>query len=196
MTNDRVTVSLDEDAREALEDLTSRTGKGQSELVRSALTFYAANFQAATTDASSKLEDYHKMLTGGEHVLLDVDFLHGFLDYVSDGDGNPDPEFLDSADQVSDYHAHEYQGEFESLDELLEWLSLCGFLSVRRSDENRYHIVFPSEQIRWFMTRFIDKSTKNLPFEIEIEEGLTKVLITEYPTEGGPEESRGRSATR
>ncbi|MDG5778473.1 ribbon-helix-helix protein, CopG family [Haloarculaceae archaeon H-GB2-1] len=185
MTIDRVTVSLDEDAKEALEDLTERTGHGQSELFRRALTFYAANYKAAKTDAGTKLGDYHKMLSGGEHVLLDVDFLHCFLDYVTDSDGNPDPTFLESADQVSDYHAREYDGEFATLDELLEWLSLCGFLSVRRSDENRYHVVFPSDQIRWFMTRFIELSVVDLPFDIEIEEGLTKVLITEYENETG-----------
>lgn len=180
MSNDRVTVSLDEDARGALEDLTDKTGQGQSELVRRALTFYAANFQAANAESSEQLENYHKMLSGGEHVLLDVDFLHCFLHYVSNDDGDPDSEFLEMADEVSDYHAREYVGEFESLDELLEWLSLCGFLTVRRSDENRYHVVFPSEQIRWFMTRFVERSTANLPFDIELEEGLTKVMMTEH----------------
>lgn len=80
-------------------------------------------------------------------------------------------------DEVSDYHAEEYEREFESLDELLEWLSLCGILSVRRSDADRYHVVFPSEQIRWLMTRFIERSTAYLPFDID--EGLTKVLMTE-----------------
>lgn len=91
MAIDRVTVSLDEDAKGALDDLTERTGHGQSELFRRALTFYAANYRAATTDAGTKLGDYHKMLSGGEHVLLDVDFLHCFLDYVSDSDDEPDP---------------------------------------------------------------------------------------------------------
>lgn len=185
MSNSRITVSLDEDARDALADVTSRTGQGQSELVRRALTFYAANFQAASTDASEKLEDYHKMLSGGEHVLLDVDFLHCFLDFVSDDDGGGAEEFLAAADEVSAYHASEYEDEFGSLDEMLEWLSLCGFLSVRRSDENRYHVVFPSEEIRWFMTRFIERSAVRLPFDIEIEEGYTKVMMTERPAEEG-----------
>lgn len=181
MGTERITASLDEDARDALDDLTNRTGRGQSELVRKALRFYAANYRAATTEAGTKLEDYHEMLSGGEHVLLDVDFLHCFLDYVTDEEGTPDPAFLEGADVVSDYHAEEYAEEFESLDELLEWLSLCGFLGVRRSDDNRYHVVFPSEQIRWFMTRFIERSAARLPFDIEIESGLTKVLITEHP---------------
>lgn len=181
MSTDRVTVSLDENAREALEDLMEKTGQGQSELVRHSLTFYAENFQAANADSNEQLEKYHKMLSGGEHVLLDVDFLHSFLDYISDEEGNPDEAFLEEADTVSDYHAREYEEEFDSLNELLEWLSLCGFLSVRRSDENRYHVVFPSEQIRWFMTRFVERSTVDLPFDIEIDEGLTKVMMTEHP---------------
>jgi hypothetical protein len=181
MSHDRVTVSLDTDARAALEDLTGRTGVGQSEVVRRALTFYAANFQAATTDTSVNLQDYHEMISGGEHALLDIDFLHCFLDYVEGDDGTPDPEFLADADRVSDYHAHEFAGEFETLGELLEWLSLCGFLTVRRSEENTYHVVYPSEQLRWFMTRFIERSVVQLPFTIEMEEGLTKVLMTEVP---------------
>jgi hypothetical protein len=31
------------------------------------------------------------------------------------------------------------------------------------------------------MTRFIERSVAGLPFDIEIEEGLTKVLVTELP---------------
>ncbi|MFC7203007.1 ribbon-helix-helix protein, CopG family [Haloferax namakaokahaiae] len=181
MSHDRVTVSLDADARAALEDLTDRTGVGQSEMVRRALAFYNANYQAATTDTSANLQAYYEMLSGGEHVLLDVDFLHCFLDFVEGEDGTPDPDFLADIDQVSDYHAFEYEGEFETLGELLEWLSLCGFLTVRRSEENTYHVVYPSEQLRWFMTRFIERSVVNLPFTLEVTEGLTKVLMTEKP---------------
>lgn len=179
MANDRVTVSLDDDAQAALEDLTSRTGLGQSELVRRALTFYATNFQATSTDASDNLADYHEMLSGGEHVLLDVDFLHSFLDFVETEEGEPDPGFLDMADTVSDYHAHEFEGRFETLGELLTWLSLCGFLTVRSSTADTYHVVFPSRSMRWFMTRFIERSITRCPFEVEFEDGVTKVMMTE-----------------
>lgn len=95
MGTERTTASLDENARDALDDLTNRTGRGQSELVRKALRFYAANYWTATTEAGTKLEDYHEMLSGGEHVLLDVDFLRCFLDYVTDEEGTPDPAFLE-----------------------------------------------------------------------------------------------------
>jgi metal-responsive CopG/Arc/MetJ family transcriptional regulator len=53
MVSDRVTVSLDDDSREALGELVSRTGQGNSELVRRAIKFYAANFDAATRALTS-----------------------------------------------------------------------------------------------------------------------------------------------
>lgn len=183
MVSDRLTVSLDENSRKSLDDLVNRTGKGQSELVRRALVFYAANFQAASTDVSGTLEEYHKMLASGEHVLLDIDFLHCLLEYAIEDVEDPDPEFVEAIDQVARFHAAEYQDRFNSLEELLDWLSVCGFLTVRETDENTYHVVFPSQQLRWFMTRFVQESTAGLPFELEIEEGVSKVIFKEFPNE-------------
>ena len=79
MIKDRITVSLDEDAEEALERLVSRTGKGNSELVRKAVAFYAANQQVASADVGLDLEEYHEMLASGEHALFDIGFLYTIL---------------------------------------------------------------------------------------------------------------------
>lgn len=179
MPADRATVSLDEDAAAALADLTERTGEGRSEVIRRALTFYAANFEAATADDAPDLAAYHRMLSQGEHALLDIDFLHCFLDYVEDASGSPDPAFLEAADTVADYHAREYAERFDDAGDLLAWLSFCGFLSVRATDGDSYHVVFPSASLRWFMTRFIERSARDLPVELDVEESVTKVLVTE-----------------
>lgn len=184
MVADRLTVSLDEGSREALDNLVTRTGEGQSELVRRALVFYAANFQAASTEVSGTLEDYHKMLASGEHVLLDIDFLHCLLEYAIADVDDPDPGFVAAIDQVARFHALEYEDRFENLEELLDWLSVCGFLTVRETNESTYHVVFPSEQLRWFMTRFVRESTAGLPFDLEIEEGVSKVIFKEFPDQG------------
>ncbi|RJT03019.1 MULTISPECIES: ribbon-helix-helix protein, CopG family [Halococcus] len=183
MPTDRVTVSLDDDAAAALDTLLDHTGAGRSEVVRRALDFYAANVDAATTDAGPNLAAYHRMLASGEHVLLDVDFLHCFLEYVEDGSGEPDPAFVEAADTVADYHAREYAERFESVGELLDWLSFCGFVSVRAAEGRTYHVVFPSASLRWFMMRFIVRSVRDLPVELDVEESVSKVLITERPVE-------------
>ncbi|UPV76775.1 ribbon-helix-helix protein, CopG family (plasmid) [Halorussus limi] len=178
MPGDRVTVSLDDDAKAALEQLTEQTDESRSEIIRRAVSFYAANYESAKTSDSDDLQTYYQMLTTGEHVLLDVDLLHAFLNQVYDGETG-DSEFLQTVDRVAHYHSQEYAERFDSLGEVLDWLSLCGFLTVRKTEGDSYHVVFPSESLRWFMMRFIQGSVEGLPFEIDIEESVSKVLLTE-----------------
>ncbi|MGB9933879.1 ribbon-helix-helix protein, CopG family [Haloarcula amylolytica] len=178
MSTDRVTVSLDEETKETLEDLTDRTGESQSQLIREAIAFYAANFDSAHASDSDHLQTYYEMLSTGEHVLLDIDLLHALLSQFSDP-AQRDEEVLEMIDQVAKYHAQEYAERFDSLEDVLEWLSLCGFLTVRRDEKGSFHVVFPSESVRWLMIRFIRGSIADLPFEIEIEESVSKVLLRE-----------------
>jgi hypothetical protein len=176
MTQERVTVSLDDDAKDALDDLVRQTQNGKSAVVRDALEFFATNYDVAVSiEKGGNLSDYHRMLSGGEHVLLDIDFFHAFLRTIDLDD--PDEDFMEAVDRVSEYHAKEYADRFDTLGELLNWLSICGFLTVRNSEKNTYHVVFPSEEMRWFMTRFTRKSTASLPFEVEVEESVSKVLF-------------------
>lgn len=179
MTSDRLTVSLDEQSREALDDLIDQTDRGQSETVRRALMFYAANYQVATSETSVDLEKYYWMLTGGEHILLDVDFLHGLLEHVELETDEDDNGFQEVIDRVAEFHADEYRARFDSLSDILDWLAFCGFLTARKAEEETYHVVFPTENVKWFMTRFIRQSTEKLDFEIEVSEGLSKVIISE-----------------
>jgi len=178
MPGDRVTVSLDDDAKSALGGLVEQTDESRSELIREAIKFYAANFESARASDSDHLHTYYEMLSTGEHVLLDVDLLHVFLSQVEDPEDRDD-EFLEMIDQVAQYHAQEYVERFDSLEEVLDWLSLCGFLTVRRAEEGSYHVVFPSESLRWFMVRFIRGSVTDFPFDVTVEESVSKVLFTE-----------------
>lgn len=177
MPGDRVTVSLNEDAKSALKQLTEQTEESRSEIIRRAVSFYAANFESAKASDSDDLQTYYQMLTTGEHVLLDVDLLHAFLTQVDEGNQR-DSEFLETVDRVAHYHSQEYAERFDSLGEVLDWLSFCGFLTVRKTEGDIYHVVFPSESLRWFMMRFIQGSVEDLPFELEIEESVSKVLLT------------------
>lgn len=179
MAGDRLTVSLDEQSREALDEVVAQTGEGQSETVRRAIMFYAANFQVARSEMNVDLEQYYQMLSSGEHVLLDIDFLHGLLKNVEIDNGEPSPEFPEIIDRVAEFHAEEYQSRFDSLSDILDWLAFCGFLTARKAEGDTYHVVFPTEKVKWFMTRFIQRSTDKLDFEVEVSEGFSKILITE-----------------
>lgn len=177
---DRITASVEKKDRKRINKLVERTNMSQSEIVRQAIRFYEANYEAVSTDSTYALDQYYQMLSSGEHVVLDIDFLHCFLDYVYDSE-SADDAFLEIADQVSDYHCQEYKDRFDNLGDVLKWLSVCGFLFVRSESKDSYYVTFPSESIRWFMTRFIVRSTADLPFDVEVETGISKAIISEVP---------------
>lgn len=177
---DRITASVEEEDRKRINKLVERTNMSQSEVIRQAVRFYEANYEVASTDSTYALDQYYQMLSCGEYVLLDIDFFHCFLDYVYDGE-SADDAFLEIADQVSGYHCQEYKDRFDNLGDILKWLSACGFLFVRSESKDSYYVMFPSESIRWFMTRFIVRSTAELPFDVEVDAGISKAIIREIP---------------
>jgi len=178
MTN-RITVSLDESASTALESLVEETGKSRSEIVRNSVEFYAENLRIATGGKYDNLEAYHQMLSKGGHVLLDVDFLHAMLNYVTEEDGEFPVEFWEFVDPVASFHATEFGKRFDDIQGLLNWLALCGFLTIQEANEDTFQVVFPSKEVRLFMMRFIEKSSTELPHDIEVEEGVSKVIVKE-----------------
>lgn len=70
---DRVTVSLDDESRTALDSLASETGLGGGRVARRVLTFHTANSRVARDDPAGTLERYSRIASSGERLLLDVD---------------------------------------------------------------------------------------------------------------------------
>lgn len=172
----RVTVSLDERTKTALDDLCETTGDSQSEAVRNALSFYRANIDVATDGDQNELWKYNKALASQDHVLLDRDFMHLFLSTLADHDALED--FLRDAVQVAAYHVPEYREDFSSIADLLDWLEFCGFLRYRRIDDERIQLIFPDRHIKAVMAEFTVNVVEGLGYEVAVaRDGVTKVVL-------------------
>lgn len=112
---ERITISLDDNTKQALERLRERTSVNQSELVRHAIQFYEANLDVTENEDSDSLWRYSRALSAQDHVLLDRDFFHLFLRHVPNSE-----EFKSVIEQIASYHVPEYNEEFESPIDLLE----------------------------------------------------------------------------
>lgn len=180
----RVTVSLDEHTRSALEKLVDETGNSKSEIVRDALKFYETNIGVVSEGDQKDLWKYNKALASQDHVLLDRDFMHLFLSTLADHDALED--FLDEAAQVATYHVPEYHEEFSSIPELFDWLEFCGFLQYRRIDDERVQLIFHDRHIKEAMAAFTVNVLEGLGYDVTVDrDGVTKVVL-EIPgmTEG------------
>lgn len=180
----RVTVSLDEHTRAALEALVDETGNSKSEVVRDALKFYETNIGVASEGDQNDLWKYNKALASQDHVLLDRDFMHLFLSTLAEHGGLDG--FLDEAAQVATYHVPEYREDFSSITELFDWLEFCGFLQHRRIDDERVQLIFHDRHIKAVMAEFTVNVLEGLDYDVTVDrDGVTKVVL-EIPgmTEG------------
>lgn len=172
----RVTVSMDERARSALDSLVEETGDSKSEVVRDALQFYEANRSIATDGDDKDLRKYNKALASQDHVLLDRDFMHLFLSTLADHDALED--FLAETPQVAAYHVPEYREDFDSIIDLLDWLEFCGFLQYRRIDDEAVQLIFHNRHIKEVMSRFTVNVIEGLDYEVTVSrDGITKVVL-------------------
>lgn len=170
---ERITISLDSDTQQALEQLHERTSANQSELVRHAIQFYEANLDVTENDDSDSLWRYSRALSAQDHVLLDRDFFHLFLRHVPDSE-----EFETAIDQIASYHAPEYNEEFDSPIELLEWLSFCGFLEYKQVGDHSIQLIFHNEDVKDVMGPFTVTAIEGLDHDVTIvRTGITKVVL-------------------
>lgn len=172
----RVTVSLDEHTRSALEELAGETGNSKSEIVREALKFYEANIGVASDGEQKDLWKYDKALTSQDHILLDRDFMHLFLTTLAENDSLD--SFLDEARHVAAYHVPEYREDFNSITQFFDWLEFCGFLKHRRIDDNRTQLIFHNRYIKEVIAEFAVNVLEEMEYDVTIDrDGVTKVVL-------------------
>ncbi len=160
--------------------MVERSGKRNGEPLRQATSCYAANQEVASADVSLDVEESREMLASGEHAPLDVGFPHTLLKCSPDGHERSEA-FVRDLDRVAEYYAAEHAERCDSPEEVPDWLPVCGFLTVRESTANTYHVVFPTADVMWFVLRFLRASTTQLRLESEIERGVSRVLLRTVP---------------
>ncbi|MFB6195128.1 MAG: ribbon-helix-helix protein, CopG family [Haloplanus sp.] len=174
--SDRVTVSMDQRARSALDSLVDETGDNRSEVVRDALRFYHANRSIAASGDDNDLRKYNKALASQDHLLLDRDFMHLFLSTLAEHDALED--FLEETPQVAAYHVPEYREDFSSIVDLLDWLRFCGFLRYRQIDDEAVQLIFHNRHIKEVMSTFTVNVIEGLDYEVTVSrDGITKVVL-------------------
>lgn len=170
---DRITISLDAESREALEELRDRTSANQSELVRHAIQFYEANLDVSENDDSDSLWRYSHALSAQGHVLLDRDFFHLFLRHVPDTDA-----FEADIEQIASYHVPEYDEEFSSPKELLQWLAFCGFLEFKQVGDKSVQLIFHNEDVKDVFGLFTVAAIEGIGHDVTIvRTGITKLVL-------------------
>lgn len=171
----RVTVSLDDETNDLFEKLKKETKMSQSELLRQALRFYSANKELLKTGGSKKIETYVEMLSGGEHMILDVDHWLLFLKLITESERQE--EFWEDHKQVARSHAEQFLKRMGTVEGVLERLAACNFYALNKLGKGEYVLVLNSEVTKKFVKTFLEEVFKGMGLKAEIKEDLAKLRV-------------------
>ncbi len=167
----RITVALDEESYEILNDLKEEFRNSQSELIRRALKFYHDYRELERYDWK-KVKTYVEMLSEGEHIILDIDHWVTFLRFI---ETHPESEkFWEMHREVARAHAEEFRGKDAKY--VLERLEACNFFRINAKN-GEWTLVLNHEATKKFVKMFLEEVFKNMGLNVEIKEDLMKLRL-------------------
>jgi Arc/MetJ-type ribon-helix-helix transcriptional regulator len=166
----RTTIALDEKTAEILESLRS-PGSSQSDVVRKALRLYN-EFKDFDGKDINNLKVDAEMLSGGEHVILDLDHLALFLKII---DELPMRDvFWEDHKMIARNHAEEFRNL--DVEHILRRLEACNLFRIGRSGDG-LTLIFGNEAVKKFVRVFLEEIFMNLHKDVELKDDITKIRV-------------------
>jgi Arc/MetJ-type ribon-helix-helix transcriptional regulator len=166
----RTTIALDEKSAEILDSLKS-PNSSQSDVIRRALKFYNS-FRELGTEELENLKVYSEMLSGGEHIILDLDHFISFLGTIEGGSNQE--KFWEVHRTIARNHAEQFRNM--DVEQILKRLEACNFFRLVRSGEDNT-LIFGNDSVKKFMRIFLEEIFKDLHKEVEIKDDLSKLRV-------------------
>ncbi len=168
----RVTVALDEETSEILDEIVSENDVSRSEAVRRAIKFYGGS-KDIRERGDDRLSTYLDMLSKGEHVILDIDRWLLLLELLESSDQKE--EFWEKSKKVADSHADQLDSKIDSFEDLLTRLEVCNFFSLNKISDKEYTLVVNSKESKKFVKRIVEDFSESMGFDVEIMEDIGKL---------------------
>ncbi len=167
----RVTISLDGETAQLFEKLKGEERASQSGLIRRALKFYAA-YKDVVKEDDARIRTYIDMLTGGEHVIVDMDHWILFMRYLEEVE-----EFWKDHHEIARAHGEQLPGKTKTPEELLKRLESCNFYKLKKDSDNEYTLMLGSDKSIRFIKVFLEEVLEGMGYKAEIKEDLTKIRV-------------------
>jgi Arc/MetJ-type ribon-helix-helix transcriptional regulator len=170
----RITIGLDPEISDLLEEMTRESKVSRSELIRRALRFYSDNKALAEVEGK-KMATYMDMLPSGEHLILDVDHWLLFLKYIESS--SEKERFWEECRAVAKSHAEQLPNKVGGVEGFLERLEACNFFKLKKNSENQFTLILGSDIPKKFVKRLVNDVLSEMGFTTEIREDFAKLRI-------------------
>jgi len=169
----RLTVSLDDDTIEKLEELAKKDNRSLSEIVRSAIASY---YEINTKDAKPEyFEEFVDLMVGREHVAVDVGLWIAMMDELSEKAGD---EFWEIVEKVGEEYGLQFREKgYKNIKEILKFFEIGNWFRVNTISDTSYNLILVGRNETKLVKKFLGGLFRILGIEVEMAEGLRKILL-------------------
>jgi hypothetical protein len=177
-TPERVTIALDRETSELFKTMRDSLGLSQSELMREALKFYGKHKSLFEFAGGERLYTHTEMLSGGEHVILDVDHWLLFLSFIN---SHPENEkFWEMHREISRAHGEQFRHKSHHVEYILKRLEACNLFKLTKTSDNDFTLVLGSDIPKSFIKNELEEIFKGMGARAEIKENFSKLRVKTY----------------
>jgi len=173
----RLTINLDSETDERLEQLVANGGESKSQVVRDALQYYYNLQEEWSQTDEQELLWYVRLLSSTEHRILDVAHVDTLLSEIDSVE-----ELQSKWYQIGQKHGIEWQRQFDSLEKKLRVLEYCNWYTITTIDEDQYALTFQSEKEADLLRPFIEGECDELGIDIDMRHIGRKLIVTDEST--------------
>ncbi len=170
----RTSISLDSKTLDMLEELTKKTGRSASEIVREAVaTYYELEFSNKISKKAVKI--YIDFLSEGEHVIVDLEHWEAMWNVLNN---TADDNFWKLIEKSGQEHGIQYYNKgLRDVKSILEYMEPGNFFRVKEDAENSFTLILSCPSEMRFLKIFLENIFKAQNIDVEIRESIGKLRI-------------------
>ncbi|MFB6216268.1 MAG: hypothetical protein ABEJ72_04770 [Candidatus Aenigmatarchaeota archaeon] len=176
----RLSVLLDSDEMDLIEELQSELHSSKAGVLREGLRYLRALKEEKIPPSElNSLLDY---IEGKDHVLLDIEFWRSFFKEVEDYPEN----FWKTVEKIGREEGKRYRDKgLHSVEEVLEYIETANWYNLTKESEDVYTLILQVEETEDFVIKVLESIFDPYPQKIEMEPNFGRVRVRVLKKEGG-----------
>ncbi len=172
---ERLSISIDDDARRKLDVLKRKSGKSTSEIIRDLIDLgYEIAISGADSESLKAWVDY---LSKRQHMILDIEHWRVIFNEIEGVNNN---EFWKQMEEIGLSHAFQYKVKgLDNVDKILRYVEKANWYEIKDEGNGVYTLILNDLKIKRFVRVFLEKVFEGQGLKAEIKEGFGKLIVVD-----------------